>query len=225
MKSASLKGKSPWKVRKVRGGGIVIPNGAVVVNQGLRKVKLEEDFHLDQKPNISVSMETEDVENSTASSSDAHADEEMISEEFTVTKVESGSLMSSSETLPSPENANFDSSSSSIDIESLKCTVMQLTLQIEEQQEATMKLDQEVKKQNEANKRRDEVIKKQDEALKKQNRIIKEFKSSLRTAVMSLMACCEEKEEEDENYCDRNTDSDSQKFSECAEVILKNLTN
>ncbi len=173
MKATSSKKKSPWKVTHVRGshsGGIVIPKGAILVNQGLGKIKLEEDY-VEQKPDLSSLLETDKDGDGTfgATSSDA------VSSGGAVTEVEVDIPMSSEGTPVSREgDINGSSNSCREEIVALKCTVKQLTLQMETQNEA---------------------MKKHDEENKKLNLVIREMKYSFRNAVMSLMACCEDSEE------------------------------
>ncbi len=139
MKPTSSKGRSHWK--KVEGtiaGGIVIPKGAILVNQGLRKVKLEEDF-IELKPELPVSMEIEQGVSSRATTSDAvSCDVESATEEYQVTKVEVDipNIPMSSEVSPAPNenNGHYDHGSSNCcineEIGLLKTTVKKLKLQM-----------------------------------------------------------------------------------------------
>lgn len=176
--TSSKKGRSPWKLTKVRGshaGGIIIPKGAILVNQGLGKVKLEEDY-VDRKPDLPVLMEIDNANaNSTAASneSDVAAVGEDFTEEFIVAKVEvdPGIPMSAEEVpVPSEEDVNGSLSSCREEIESLKRTVKELSLQMD----------------------------KQNEAIRKQNEIIAGMKVLIRTVGLSMVNYCKDAEEQDE---------------------------
>ncbi len=176
MKPTNSKGKSPWKVKKVAGSrgyeSITMPKGAVLVNQGLRKIKVEEEdgngahAHGNQKTFFPTSVEPELPVNymATTSTNGDAGGEDGFTEEFTVTvtKVEPDNLILPHEPSPShgDTDANCSSSPCHLEIESLKCTVKQLSLQVQ-----------------------------------KQNEAIREIKSGLRNAVMSLMTCCKDDEE------------------------------
>ncbi len=183
MKPTSSKGRSPWKVKKVGGtvaGGIVIRNGAILVNQGLRKVKLEEDF-VELKPELPVSMEIEQDSNSGAPcTGEVLGDGEAVTEEYGVTKVEVDipNIQMSSEGVPAPseEEGHHDHGSSSSwvteEMEALKRTMKQLSSQMV--------------KQNEAIKKQEKMILRQNEDIKKQNEVISGMKSFIRNIGLSV---------------------------------------
>ncbi len=108
------------------------------MNQGLKKIKADEEdgngAHGNQKTIFPTYVGPELPVNSMATSTDGDADgENGFTEEFTVTvtKVEPDNLMLTSETPPSHDDAYCSSSPCHGEIESLKCTVKQLSLQVQ----------------------------------------------------------------------------------------------
>ncbi len=154
-----------------RDGGIVIPKIAILVNQGLGKIKIEEDF-VEQKPDL---CHPEENVNSIASSTDVVSTGEAGTEEHLVIKVEADILMSSEGAPASSDEHGMGSSSSCGEkLEALECTVVQLTLQLEKQNVA-------MKTQDEENKRRDEVIMKQQEEIAGMKLFMRNFGLSMTT--------------------------------------------
>ncbi len=195
MKPTSSKGRSPWKVKKTRrtvAGGIVIRKGDILVNQGLGKVKLEDDY-VDLKPELPISMQLDAI-SGTSFTGTISGGGEAFTEEYQVTKVEVDipniPLLSDDTPAPNEDGGHYDHAATK-EIEALKRTMKQFSLQMDQQNEAIKKQDETIRMQNEA-------IKKQDEAIKFQNEVIGGMKSFIRNIGLS-MATYFNNDEKEEN--------------------------